>query len=237
MTIDQPEPQEPVAVPGSRRADALVAPFAGAEGPLDLRQSPGSPAPDASRHDLEDVIDCILKATPDQGRLSVADLMTAIGERSFGPLILVPSLIALSPVGAIPGLPAITSVIIMIFAVQMLLGHTHVWLPQWLKARTMDGAKLEKGLTAFRPVARFVDHLLRPRLTVLTQGPFYYVIAVMILAVAVITPVLEIIPLGGIPPNAALVAFALAITAKDGLWALLAMGFTIATVVWLAGLF
>ena len=41
-----------------------------------------------------------------------------------------PSLIALSPVGAIPGLPAITSVIVVIFAVQMLLAQKHVWLPR-----------------------------------------------------------------------------------------------------------
>jgi len=35
------------------------------------------------------------------------------------------------------------------------------------------------------------------------------------------------VPLGGIPPNAALVAFSLAITARDGLWALLAFAFTL----------
>jgi len=190
-----------------------------------------------ARHDLEDVIESLLRITPDHGRISVADFMTAIGERSFGPLILVPSMIALSPVGALPGLPAVTSVIVVIFAVQMLAGHTHVWLPRWLKARTIDGAKLEKGLRAFRPVARFVDHLLRPRLTLLTRGPFYYAIGVMILLVALVTPVLEIVPLGGIPPNAALVAFALAITAKDGLWALFAFAFTGATGFWLTGLF
>jgi hypothetical protein len=202
---------------------------------------PSAPTKSASangeRHDLEDVIDCISQITPDAGRISVADFMKAIGERSFGPLILVPSLIALSPVGALPGLPAITSVIVVIFAVQMLAGQTHVWLPRWLKERTIDGAKLEKGLRAFRPVARFIDHLLRPRLSILTRGPFYYAIGVMILLVALVTPVLEIVPLGGIPPNAALVAFALAIIAKDGLWALFAFAFTGATVFWLAGLF
>ena len=190
----------------------------------------------SARHDLEDVIDCILQITPDHGRISVAALMDAIGQRSFGPLILVPSMIALSPVGAIPGLPAITSIIVVIFAVQMLLAHRHVWLPDWLKARTIDGAKLETGLKHFRPVARFVDHLLRPRLILLTRGPFYYAIGVMILLVALVTPVLELVPLGGIPPNAALVAFALAITARDGLWALFAFAFTGATLFWLAGL-
>jgi hypothetical protein len=189
-----------------------------------------------AHHDLEDVIDLILEVTPDQGRLSVADFMKAIGERSFGPLLLVPSLIALSPVGAIPGLPAITSVIIIFFTVQILLGHKHLWLPGWLRARTIDGPKLEKGLKAFRPIAHFIDHFLRPRLVFLTQGPFFYAIAVLSLLVAIVTPILEIVPLGGIPPNAALVGFALAITARDGLWALVAFLFTGASAVWLAGL-
>ena len=173
-----------------------------------------------NHHDLEDLIGHILKITPDRGRLSVADLMTAIGERSFGPLILVPSLIAVSPVGAVPGLPAITSIIVILLAVQMLLGHKHFWLPGWLRARTIDGPTLEKGLKAFIPVARFVDHFLRPRMSYFTRGPFFYVLVVLILIVACITPVLELVPLGGIPPNAALVAFT----------------FTGASALWLAGL-
>jgi hypothetical protein len=189
-----------------------------------------------NHHDLEDLIDHILKITPDQGRISVADFMTALGQRSFGPLILVPSLIALSPVGAIPGLPAITSAIVILLTLQILTGHTHFWLPAWLKARTIDGAKLEKGLQAFRPIAHFVDYFLRPRLSFLTRGVFFYAIALLTLVVACITPVLELIPLGGIPPNAALVAFALAITAHDGLWALVAFLFTGASAVWLSGL-
>jgi hypothetical protein len=189
-----------------------------------------------NHHDLEDLIGHILDITPDQGRLSVADMMTAIGERSFGPLILVPSLIALSPVGAIPGLPAVTSAIVILLTVQMLLGHKHFWLPGWLKERTIDGPKLEKGLRAFLPVARFVDHFLRPRMTYFTKGPGYYALAVLILIVACVTPVLELVPLGGIPPNAALVAFALAIIAHDGLWALTAFVLTAGSAVWLVGL-
>ena len=104
------------------------------------------------------------------------------------------------------------------------------------KARSIDGAKLEKGLTRFRPIARFVDHLLRPRLIFLTRGPFFYVITASMLLVALVTPILELVPLGGIPPNAALVAFALAITARDGLWALTAFVFTGASALWLVGL-
>ncbi len=200
-----------------------------------------TPTPPAAHHDLEDVIDHIItlahrNGAASGGRVSVADLMDAIGERSFGPLLLVPSLIAVSPVGAIPGLPAITSAVIVLIAAQILLHHQHFWLPAWLQHRSMDARKMETGLDKFRPVARFVDHLLRPRLPWLTGGPFFYVIAAMCLLIGLVTPVLELVPLGGIPPNAAVVAFSLAITARDGLWALLAFAFTAATIAWLVSL-
>jgi len=204
---------------------------------------PGTLPPAAPHHDLEDVIDHIIAcsvrneaALNSHGRVSVGDLMDAIGERSFGPLLLVPSLIAVSPVGAIPGLPAITSAVIVLIAAQILLHHEHFWIPGWLSRRSMDAGKMERGLEKFRGVAHFIDHLLLPRLTWLTGGPFFYAIALMCLMIGLVTPVLELVPLGGIPPNAAVVAFSLAITARDGLWALLAFGFSIATIAWLVAL-
>jgi len=201
------------------------------------------PVPVPAHHDLEEVIDhviaCAVRNAPaldGHGRVSVADLMDTIGERSFGPLLLVPSLIAVSPVGAIPGLPAITSVVIVLVAGQILLGHEHFWIPSWLGRRSIDARKLESGLQKFRPVARFIDHLLLPRLPWLTRGPFFFAIALFCLLIGLVTPVLELVPLGGIPPNAAVVAFSLAIIARDGVWALLAFGFSAATIAWLVSL-
>ncbi|HJT44456.1 MAG TPA: exopolysaccharide biosynthesis protein [Rhizomicrobium sp.] len=199
------------------------------------------PSPPPAHHDLEEVIDHIIAlcihngpAHDGHGRVSVANLMDTIGERSFGPLLLVPSLIAVSPVGAIPGLPAVTSVVIVLIAAQILLRHEHFWIPGWLARRSMDAGKMERGLETFRPVARFIDHLLRPRLALLTRGVFFDAIALLCLVIGLVTPILELVPLGGIPPNAAVVAFALAITARDGLWALIAFLFTGATIAWLA---
>ena len=199
-----------------------------------------TPAAPAAHHDLEDVIDHIIEccvhngpAHKGNGRVSVADLMDAIGERSFGPLLLVPSLIAVSPVGAIPGLPAITSVVIVLVSAQILVRHEHLWIPGWLARRSIDAGKMETGLTKFKPVARFIDHMLLPRLPWLTRGPFFYAIALLCLLIGLVTPILELVPLGGIPPNAAVVAFSLAIVARDGVWALLAFAFTIATIAWL----
>lgn len=203
---------------------------------------PHQPIPVPAHHDLEETIDHIIAlclrngpAHEGHGRVSVADLMDMIGERSFGPLLLVPSLIALSPVGAIPFLPVITSILIVLIAGQILLGHEHFWIPGWLARRSMDAHALERGLEKFRPVARFIDHLLLPRLTWLTTGPAFYLIALLCVLIGLITPILEAVPfVGGIPPNAALVAFSLAITARDGLWALLAFAFSGASIALLA---
>ena len=205
-----------------------------------MPDSCGYPAPATAYQDLEDVIDqiiaCCISNEQSDGRVSVDELMDAIGQRSYGPLLLVPSLIAVSPVGAIPLLPVVTSLVIVLIAVQILVQHEHFWIPGWLGRRSMDAQKMKRGLEKFRPVAHFIDHLLRPRLIWLTGGPFFYVIAVMCLLIGLVTPILEIVPLGGIPPNAAILAFSLAITARDGLWALLAFGFTAATITWLASL-
>ena len=208
-----------------------------------MPDKPATLPPPAAHHDLEDVIDHIIAccvrneaALNSHGRVSVGDLMDAIGERSFGPLLLVPSLIAVSPVGAIPFLPAVTSAVIVLIAAQILLRHEHFWIPGWLSRRSMDARKMEQGLEKFRWVARFIDHLLWPRWCWLTGGVFFYVIAAMCLLIGLVTPVLEIVPLAGIPPNAAVVAFSLAITARDGLWALLAFCFTGGTIAWLVSL-
>ena len=183
-------------------------------------------------HDLEHVLDLLLRACDehDHGRVSVADAMRVIGDRSFGPLLLVPGLIGLSPIGAIPGVPGVMAVIVMFVAVQILIGRDHAWLPDTLGRRAIDTARLRRVVKAIHPYARRVDDFLGPRLTHLTTGFFFYVLAALCLLVAIVTPVIELVPLAGIVPNAAIVAYGLAITAHDGLWALVAFLFSGASI-------
>jgi len=167
-------------------------------------------------------LEAMAEKVGDDGQVTVALVMETLGPRSFGPLLLVPGLIGVSPIGAIPLLPAVMAAIVFLVSAQILIGMDHAWLPGALSRRSMAGKRMRQACTAMRPYVRFVDKLLWPRLTFLTRGPFLYVIAFLCLSVAFVTPVIELVPLAGIAPNAAIVAFGLAVTAHDGIWALIA---------------
>jgi len=180
---------------------------------------------DEAPSSLEGVLDQLMLAcnATRGGIVTVRDVQDVIGQRSFGPMLLVPGLIGLSPLGAIPGLPGVMAVIELFFAWQILFGRRHPWLPQFLARRSMSSTRFARAIDVIRPYARWVDrYLLRPRLRVLTRGPFFFLIALMCVVLSLIMPIIELVPLAGIAPNAALTAFGLAVTAHDGLWALTA---------------
>jgi hypothetical protein len=188
----------------------------------------------AGLHDLSGVLDVLIEMCQrhDGGRIHVRDILHAMGERSFGPVLLVPAVIALSPATALPAVPVTMAAIIVIVCGQIMLGLRHIWLPQFLSRQSIDAARLLKPLKWLRRYARYVDLLLRPRLIFLTRGLFLRLLALACMLVAIAMPIIKILPLAGIIPNTALTAYALAITARDGLWALLAFAFT-AGAVWL----
>jgi hypothetical protein len=72
------------------------------------------------------------------------------------------------------------------------------------------------------------ERLLRPRLEILARPPFEYLIGVicLLLSIVLFLP----IPMGNMPPAAAICLFALAILGRDGLWVLGGLCATIAAV-------
>ena len=60
---------------------------------------------------LQTLLDEAIDAA-DGDELRVEDLLEAYGTRSFGPLIAILGLIALSPIGAVPGIPALLGLLI-----------------------------------------------------------------------------------------------------------------------------
>jgi hypothetical protein len=179
---------------------------------------------------LEQVIDRLEQARGDGQEISIGEVLESIGGRSFGPLLVVVGLIAMSPLSGIPGLPTTIAVIVLVIAAQLLFHRKHFWLPQWVLRRTLARSKLEKALKLARPPARFVDRLLKPRLKGLTHRAGYYVISLLVCVVAASMPPLELLPFAATLAGAALAAFGLALISEDGLLGIIAIGLT-ATVI------
>ncbi|MPY71592.1 MAG: exopolysaccharide biosynthesis protein [Alphaproteobacteria bacterium] len=160
------------------------------------------------------------------GRVCVGHLLDIMGERSFGAVLLAPSLIVVSPLSGIPGLSTVVGLIIALIAGQMLVGCDHIWLPRTLRERCIAQGKMEKALRLLAPGARLVDRLVSHRLAVFTRSPFSHAIPAICVAIGLAMPLLEIVPFASSILAAAVAAFALALVARDGALAVVAMATT-----------
>lgn len=180
--------------------------------------------------DLEELIDQIAIAAHNGDPVSLDMIMDEIGRRSFGPLLLFAGLIAMAPiVGDIPGVPTLLGLFVLITSLQLLLGAEHFWLPQWLLNRSVSQRSLDKSLGYLRRPARWVDRYIRPRWGLLTNRWASNAIAVVCMAVAIAMPIMEFIPFSANGAGAVLSAFGLALIARDGLLAAIAMALTLVT--------
>jgi hypothetical protein len=176
---------------------------------------------------LQELLQHLQQTSADSERIALADLMEATGQRSFGPLLFLPGLIALSPLSGIPGLPSTVALMVALIAGQLLCGRRHIWLPHWLLARSLSRGQFEHTLQVVYPMARWVDRMVQPRLTLFTRGPALYANVLLCLLIALSMPPLELIPFANSINGAALAALGLALFAHDGVLALLAFAFSI----------
>lgn len=169
---------------------------------------------------LEQLLDQIVSAV-DDSEISLGQLLHIVGRRSFGPLLLLAGLITLAPlIGDIPGMPTLVAVFVLIIALQLLAGRAHFWLPEWLLSRKICGESLKKGLSVMHKPARFIDRFLKPRLMVFVNGHSKYIIAVLAAGIALMMPIMEVVPFTANAAGLVLVGLGLALISRDGLLAI-----------------
>jgi hypothetical protein len=175
-----------------------------------------------------EVLDRLEQLATENGKVELGAAAEAMGHRTYGPFLLIPALIDISPVGGIPGLPTLLAAVIVLVAVQMLVGRKHLWLPAVLARRALSRDKTCKTTIKARGVARFLDRAFHGRLPALTRAPMVRVAAVLCILLALSVPPLEIVPFATTAPMAAIAAFGLAMLVRDGLLMLVAMGLSLA---------
>ncbi|MGI3169600.1 exopolysaccharide biosynthesis protein [Pseudooceanicola sp. C21-150M6] len=179
---------------------------------------PRSEGPELRR--LTDILDAI-QASADDGVVSIRSILEEIGMRSFAPVILVPALILVSPLSGIFGLPTIGAIFIFLVTVQKLAGRSHVWLPDFLKRRQVKESKVDKAVSWLRKPCAWVDARTHRRLTLFTSRPANIVTLLTIMAITIVIPFLEVLPMVTSVFAGAISFFAIGLLARDGLFTLL----------------
>lgn len=190
---------------------------------------------DYDARDLEELLDQLeWSADTDHQQISVQEILTAVGTRSFGPLLLLVGALIASPLSGIPVFPSVVAMIVLLVSLQMLMGRTHFWLPAWLLHRTVARDKMATAVRWLRPPARFIDYFIRPRLLMFVKGAVAKsTTALLCLVVSSVMPLLELIPFSASLAGVVLTAFGLSLVARDGLLAIVAY-MTAGATLWLA---
>jgi len=147
------------------------------------------------------------------GTLTLGNLLTALGETSFGWAIVVFSLLTLLPLP--PGSSLITALPLLVTTGQMVLGYPHVKLTGRLARLRLDPVKLRRTVLRLRPVTRRLERVLTPRYLPLFARRNERVLGLLLLviAVALFLPV----PFSGWFPAISLFVFGVGLVEQDGL--------------------
>ncbi|WP_444921796.1 exopolysaccharide biosynthesis protein [Microbulbifer sp. CnH-101-G] len=159
-------------------------------------------------------------------RVSLELVIDTIGLRSYAPFLLVVGLILFSPLSGVPGISTAMAALLLLVAIQLLLGRRHVWLPKWLLKRSISKKKLIRALHWLRRPAEFADRWMQPRLDFLVRRGGTYAIATTCSLIALTMPLMELVPFSATTAGFALTIFGLALVAHDGLLALIAFTIT-----------
>lgn len=155
------------------------------------------------------------------GTLTLGNLLSELGETSFGWAIVVFSLVTMLPLP--PGSSVVTALPILFTTAQILLGYPYVKLPGPLARLRLDPEKLRRTILRLRPVTRRLERVLTPRFPALFARRNERVLGLLlfVIAFALFLPV----PFSGWFPAISLFMFGVGLIERDGMVASLGLVF------------
>jgi hypothetical protein len=155
---------------------------------------------------------------PIRERISIGDLLTALGDRAIGALLFIFAIPNVLPTP--PGTSAILGAPLLFLSAQLAFGRPP-WLPAIITKRSMLRDDFQSLIRRIAPWLARAEKLLKPRMSSLTLPPMEYLIGLVCLLLAVLLALP--IPLGNMLPALAISLIALGVLERDGLWVLAGM--------------
>ena len=151
----------------------------------------------------------------DDDDASIGDVLDAIADRGFGLILLILALPAALPLPA-PGYATPFGLMMAILAVQMIRGRAIPWFPERVRQRRLSRAKLQWTFKNAGIPLRFVEWIIRPRLSGLARNRGFLALVgfvVLLMSLSMALP----IPLTNTAPSFVIFVLAAGILEEDGL--------------------
>jgi hypothetical protein len=142
-------------------------------------------------------------------RLSLGELENALGDRSFGVLLLVFSIPAL-----VPGVASVAAIPLVLLGVQLALGHRTPWMPGFVRRRSMATKDFTRVVRRVVPVIERIETLLRPRDAAIVAPLGERLIGLMCAILALLLPIP--LPFGNAIVVLPIMILALGLLERDG---------------------
>lgn len=167
---------------------------------------------------------------------NLRDIVASLGHRAFGPVMVLCGLFLMTPLGALPGIPAAFGLINIAFAVQLLARRPYPWVPDILAKIRVPHARVEQVNRRVSPWLARIDNLICPRLAWATEGLMLVLAALVAILLSAAMVPLGLIPFGVVPAAAILGLMGLALIARDGILMLIALSVSLGVFGWVGSL-
>lgn len=163
-------------------------------------------------------------------RISMGDLLSALGDRALAALMFVFAVPNVVPTP--PGTSSVLGIPLVFLAAQVTFG-LKPWLPGIISRRSMSREDFHLLISRIAPWLERAEKLLKPRVSVLALPPMEFMVGLICLVLSLVLALP--IPLGNMLPAAAISLMALGLLERDGVWILAGFLATLASVVLVSG--
>lgn len=173
------------------------------------------------------LLDGIADGDPDEA-LRLGEVFQGLGDRSFGMLLIAATAPAFIPIPGLAG--ALSGPLVMLVGVQLLVRLRQPWLPGFVARRGPQRRTMARFRDLLSPWLRRLEHVVRPRLTVMLDHPVLDIVTgllVLVLGLLLSLP----IPFTNYVLAALLLLYALALLERDGALMLVAWAAGLAAIV------
>lgn len=173
-------------------------------------------------HPLSDVVEHV-KSASDGKTVTVGKIAEKVGRQDILPLLLLPSLIAATPLSGIPGVSVVCGLLIALLSAELIFGFRDLYLPSKLDEQSVNSTKLRSMLNRIAPAIDWIERHTGNRLSFLFHRPFIWVPQVFCLVSGLAMPFLEFIPFSSSVVAIGVCFLVMSMLTKDGLFFILAL--------------